>query len=226
MRLTSNSNKSKVNMVAVIGLGRFGSSVALSLEKQGHDVLAIDERADVVQHFDEILTNVVQADTTNATALAQLGIGDFDHVVVAIGTGVEASVLTVLTLKEAGVSRIWAKAITAKHGQILSLVGASHVVYPEAEMGERVAHLVTGKMMDFIEFDDGFALVKTRTPKEAIGKTLGETKLRSRYGITVVGIKSVDCEFTYAEPSSEVKAGDTLIVAGPTAKAEAFASIT
>lgn len=226
MILTGSAGRSKANSVAIIGLGRFGSAVAMSLEKQGHEVLAIDEREDVVQHFDEQLTNVVQADSTNATALAQLGVGEFDHVVVAIGTGVEASVLTVLTLQDAGAKKIWAKAITTKHGKILSLVGASHVVYPEADMGERVAHLVTGKMMDFIEFDRGFALVKTRAPREAIGKTLGETKLRSRYGITVVGIKSVDHEFTYAQPSTEVGAGDTLIVAGPTAKAEAFASIT
>lgn len=226
MNLTGSGGRSKVNSIAVVGLGRFGSAVALSLEHQGHEVLAIDEREDIVQHFDERLTNVVQADTTNATAMAQLGIGDFDQVVVAIGTGVEASVLTVLTLQEAGVKEIWAKAITAKHGKILSLVGARHVVYPEAEMGERVAHLVTGKMMDFVEFDPGFALLKTRAPREAIGKTLGETQLRSRYGVTVVGIKSVDHEFTYAQPSTKVNQGDTLIVAGPTVKAEAFASIT
>ncbi|QSB06920.1 potassium channel family protein [Natronoglycomyces albus] len=220
------SNRKHADAVAVIGLGRFGGAVAVSLENQGHEVLAIDERDDVVQRFSETLTHVVQADSTSATAMKQLGVGEFDHVVVAIGTGVEASVLTVLTLKEIGAQEVWAKAITAKHGEILSLVGASHVVYPEAEMGQRVAHLVTGKMMDFIEFDHGFALAKTRAPQEAVGKTLGETKLRSRYGITVVGIKTSEEEFTYAQPSTMVREGDTLIVAGPTTKTETFASIT
>ncbi|MGH8792087.1 MAG: potassium channel family protein [Stackebrandtia sp.] len=212
--------------VAVIGLGRFGGAVAESLVRLGHEVLAIDERAEVVQSWSETLTHVVQADSTDATVLHQLGIAEFNRVVVAIGTDIEASVLTVLSVEEAGVSEIWAKAITAKHGAILHRVGAHHVVYPEAAMGERVAHLVTGKMIDFMEFDDGFAIVKTRAPAEASGRTLADAKLRSKYGVTVVGVKRPEEDFTYARPETEVNDGDLLIVSGPTLNVEAFAAIT
>jgi trk system potassium uptake protein len=212
--------------VAVIGLGRFGSAVAHSLTRMGHEVLAIDERREVVQRWSESLTHVVEADATDSNVLVQLGLSDFDHVVVAIGTDIEASVLTVLACEEAGVREIWAKAINAKHGQILHRTGAHHVVYPEAAMGERVAHLVSGKMMDFIEFDDGFAIVKTAAPAEAIGKPLGESRLRSKWGITVVGVKQTGQDFTYATPDTVISEGDTLIVSGQTNKVEAFASTT
>ncbi|THV42389.1 potassium channel family protein [Glycomyces buryatensis] len=212
--------------VAVIGLGRFGSAVADSLTRLGHEVLAIDERADIVQRSAESLAHVVQADSTESAVLAQLGLGEFDHVVVAIGTDIEASVLTVLACEEVGVREIWAKAINAKHGQILHRTGAHHVVYPEAAMGERVAHLVSGKMMDFIEFDDGFAIVKTKAPTEAVDKRLGDSRLRSKYGVTVVGVKKTGEDFTYATAETVVAEGDTLIVSGATTKVEAFASTT
>lgn len=212
--------------VAVIGLGRFGGAVAESLVRLGHEVLAVDERSDVVQHWSESLTHVVQADSTDTVVLEQLGIADFNRVVVAIGTDIEASVLTVLAVEEAGVREIWAKAITAKHGRILHRVGAHHVVYPEAAMGERVAHLVTGKMIDFMEFDDGFAIVKTRAPGEAIGKTLTESALRSKYGVTVVGVKRAEEDFTYARPETSIAENDLLIVSGPTLSVEEFAAIT
>ncbi len=100
------------------------------------------------------------------------------------------------------------------------------MIYPESAMGERVAHLVTGKMIDFIEFDDGFAIVKTRAPAEAVGRTLTESALRGRYGITVVGVKSPNEDFTYARPETVIRGGDLLIVSGETAKVERFAAIT
>jgi trk system potassium uptake protein TrkA len=216
----------EADSVAVIGLGRFGGAVAESLVRLGHEVLAIDERPEVVQQWSETLTHVVQADSTDTTVIEQLGIAEFDRVVVAIGTDIEASVLTVLAVEEAGVPEIWAKAITAKHGRILHRVGAHHVVYPEAAMGERVAHLVTGKMIDFMEFDDGFAIVKTRTPVEAIGKTLAQAGLRTKYGVTVVGVKRAEEDFTYARPETTIVDGDLLIVSGPTLKVEEFAAVT
>jgi len=147
-------------------------------------------------------------------------------VVVGIGTHIEASVLTVLALSELGVGDIWAKAVSRNHGRILERTGAHHVVYPEAEMGERVAHLVTGKMIDFIEFDDGFAIVKTRAPRALIGRTLAEAGVRQKYGITVVGVKRPREDFTYARPETVVERGDLLIVSGPTRKTEAFAALT
>lgn len=212
--------------VIVIGLGRFGGSVAASLYELGHEVLALDERESIVQQWADRLTHVVAADSTDVEALRQLGAGEFPRAVVGIGTDIEASVLTVLALEELGVAEIWAKAITSRHGQILRRVGAHHVVFPEAEMGKRVAHLVTGKMIDFIEFDDGFALVKTRAPREAAGKTLAEAALRSKYGVTVVGVKRSGEDFTYARPETMVHAGDLLIVSGPTLNVERFASTT
>lgn len=212
--------------VVVIGLGRFGGAVADSLLRLGHEVLGIDESAAVVQHWADRLTHVVQADTTNGEVLRQLGVADFGRAVVGIGDDIEASVLTVLALEELGIPDIWAKASTAKHGRILERTGAHHVIYPEAAMGERVAHLVTGKMIDFIEFDDGFAIAKTNTPREACGKTLNESALRSKYGVTVVGIKRAKADFTYAKADTLVESGDLLIVSGPTALVERFAALT
>ncbi|WP_112133940.1 potassium channel family protein [Glycomyces dulcitolivorans] len=226
MNLFGRGEKLPEESIAVIGLGRFGSAVAESLTRLGHEVLAIDERPEIVQRASETLTHVVQADSTESAVLVQLGIGEFDHVVVAIGTDIEASVLTVLACEEAGVREIWAKAINAKHGQILHRTGAHHVVYPEWAMGERVAHLVSGRMLDFIEFDDGFAIVKTKAPTEAVGRTLGESRLRSKYGVTVVGVKQPGEDFTYATPDTVIAEGDTLIVSGATTKVEAFASTT
>lgn len=212
--------------IVVVGLGRFGGAVAESLIRLGHDVLAIDENADLVQRWSDKLTHVVQADATDSDALRQLGIQDLECAVVGIGTDVEASVLTVLALHELGVEEIWAKAITAKHGQILERTGAHHVVFPEAAMGERVAHLVTGRMIDFIEFDDGFAIAKASTPREAAGATLETSALRSKYGITVVGIKRPGTDFTYARPETMVERGDLLIVSGPTNLVEKFTALT
>ncbi|MGV0742374.1 potassium channel family protein [Mycolicibacterium sp. XJ870] len=218
-------NTTSKGAIVVIGLGRFGGAVAQSLIRLGHEVLAIDENADLVQRWSDKLTHVVQADSTDSDALRQLGVQDLRRGVVAIGTDIEASVLTVLALHELGVDEIWAKAITAKHGQILERTGAHHVVYPEAAMGERVAHLVTGRMIDFIEFDDGFAIAKTSTPREAVGATLADSGLRSKYGITVVGIKRPGTDFTYARPETMVERGDLLIVSGPTNLVEKFSAL-
>jgi trk system potassium uptake protein len=212
--------------VVVVGLGRFGSAVAESLSRLGHDVLAIDQSSELVQSCSDRLTHVVEADGSSTDALRRLGVGDFDHAVVAIGDDVEASVLTVLALSELGVKDIWAKARTRRHGCILERTGAHHVIYPEAAMGERVAHMVTGKIIDFIEFDDGFAIVKTCPPAQAIDKTLAQSALRSKYGVTIVGVKSPGTDFTYATPETVVGRGDLLIVAGPTNLVERFAAIT
>ena len=213
------------NNVVVVGLGRFGGAVAESLTRLGHEVLAIEENLSLVQSWSDRLTHVVQADSSNIEALRQLGVADFQHAVVGIGSDIEASVLTVLALTELGVPDIWAKAVTTNHGKILLKTGAHHVVYPEVAMGERVAHLVTGKMIDFIEFDDDFAIVKTRPPREAVGKTLAESQLRSRHGVTVVGVKRPREDFTYAKPDTLVVEGDLLIVSGPTQKVERFAAL-
>jgi trk system potassium uptake protein TrkA len=221
----ADKTESKRDIVLVVGLGRFGGAVAESLIRLGHEVLAIDEDAEIVQRWSERLTHVVQADSTRSEALRQLGAKDIQRAVVAIGSDVEASVLTVLALEEVGVRDIWAKAVSVKHGQILERVGVKHVVYPEAAMGERVAHLVTGRMIDFIEFDDGFAIAKTAAPRETWDMTLSESNLRQKYGITIVGLKRRHADFTYAQADTFVESGDILIVSGPTALVEKFAAL-
>lgn len=212
--------------ILVVGLGRFGGQVAASLTRLGHDVLAIDENEQVVQRWSDRLTHVAQADSTDEDALRQLGVGEIERAIVGIGTDIEASVLTVLALNDMGVQEIWAKAITAKHGKILDAVGADHVIYPEAAMGERVAHLLTGRMLDFIEFDDGYAIAKVNAPNEAVGKTLADSALRTKYGITVVGVKMSGSDFTYARPETMVYGGALLIVAGETPKVQRFSAVT
>lgn len=210
--------------VLVIGLGRFGASVAQALVQLGHDVLALDDDAETVQTLSGTLPHVVQADATDAQTLKQLGASDFAHAVVGIGQNLEASVLTVLNLSQMGMKDIWAKANNRPHGRIAERVGAHHVVYPEADIGERVAHLVTGKMIDFIEFEDGFAIAKTRAPREILGKTLSESAVRQRHSVTVVGIKRRHQDFIYARPDTVVQPGDLLIVAGTTREVERFAA--
>jgi trk system potassium uptake protein len=210
----------------VIGLGRFGGAMAETLVRMGHDVLGIDADARVVQAFSARLTHVVQADSTNADVLDQLGGRDFSHAVVGIGGDIEASILTTAALVDLGVKNIWAKAITDAHGRILERVGAHHVVFPENDMGERVAHLVTGRMLDYIEIDESFVLVETMPPKELIGQTLGEAGVRGRYGVTVVCIKPAGQSFTYATPDTPINANDILLVAGDIKHAEAFADRT
>jgi trk system potassium uptake protein TrkA len=208
----------------VLGLGRFGSAIADALTRLGHEVLAVERSAELVQEWSGRLTHVVEADATNVDALRQLGVQDLPIAVVGIGTSIEASVLATANLVDLGTKQIWAKAITPSHGRILERIGAHHVVYPEADAGERVAHLVSGKLLDYIEFDDGFAIVKMRPPKETQGFTLGEAGIRRKYGVTVVGVKSPGEDFTYAVPDTRVSSHDLLIVSGHTELIERFAS--
>jgi len=214
---------SSVDSVVVIGLGRFGGSVAQSLIRLGHDVMGIDQREDLVQFWGDRLTHAVQADSTNESVMLQLGVADFSHAIVAIGSDLAASLMTLMVLTELGIKDIWVKAKTAEHGQIAQRIGAHHVVYPELDMGERVAHLITGRMMDFIEFEDGFAIAKICAPRDTHHHTLAEAHVRSRFGVTVVGIKRANQDFEHALPETRILPADLLIVSGPTKKIERFA---
>jgi trk system potassium uptake protein TrkA len=212
--------------IVVLGLGRFGGSLATELVRHEWDVLGVDVSPRLVRDFADDLTHAVVADTTDEQTLRQLGVHQFSHAVVGIGTNLEASILTTSALVDLGVPNIWAKAVSRQHGKILERVGAHHVVLPEHEMGERVAHLVTGRMLDFIEFEDDYALVKTRAPAEAVDKTLADAALRAKYGVTVVSIKRPREDFTYATADTTIYAGDILIVAGRTDAVEAFANLS
>ncbi|WP_410585484.1 potassium channel family protein [Amycolatopsis sp. lyj-108] len=216
----------QVSRVVVIGLGRFGSSLASELVARGSEVLGIDSDPKIVQRHADDLTHAVVADTTDPDVMRQLGVHQFFRAVVGIGTDLEASILTTALLVDFDIPNIWAKAISRQHGRILERIGAHHVVLPEHEMGERVAHLVTGRMLDFIEFEDDYAMVKTRAPEEAVGRQLGDSRLRSKYGVTVVGVKRPGEGFTYATADTVVNRGDVLIVAGRTAEVERVADLT
>jgi len=210
--------------VVVIGLGRFGGAVAQSLMRLGHDVMGIDNRDDLVQFWGDRLTHAVQADSTNESTMLQLGVADFSHAIVAIGSDLAASLMTLMVLTELGIKDIWVKAQTPEHGQIAQRIGAHHVIFPEADMGARVAHLITGRMMDFIEFEDGFAIAKIHAPLETHHQTLAESHVRSRHGVTVVGVKRANEDFQHAQPETRILPNDLLIVSGPTKKIEVFAS--
>lgn len=212
--------------VVVIGLGRFGGALARELVTHGSEVLAIDSNPAPVQQYSDELTHVAVADTTDMEALEQLGVPDFPHAVVGIGSNMEASILTTSLLADFRIPKIWAKATSRRHGQILERVGAHHVVLPEHDMGERVAHLVTGRMIDYIEFDTDYAMAKTSAPRASIGKTLTASGLRRHFDITVVAIKHRGGEFTYATADTVVAAGDVLIVSGRIEEVERFADLT
>jgi trk system potassium uptake protein TrkA len=210
----------------VCGLGRFGGALARELVSLGHEVLGVDADAKSVQDLATDLTHVVQADTTDPQAMRELGAPEFRTAVVAIGSDMEASILTTSVLVDFQIPKIVAKAITRAHGKILDRVGATRVVFPERDMGVRVAHTVTGRTIDYVQLDPGFALVETAAPQAIVGKTLADAEVRRRYGITVVCVKPKDGTFTYATPDTVVHEGDILVVAGETKHAEGFSDLT
>ena len=208
--------------VLVVGLGRFGSALAHALVDMGYEVLAVDTDLDRVQEHAGSLTQVIQADTTSEAAMAQIGVADIGAAVVCIGNDIESSVLTTALLADLGVPNIWGKAITRSHGKILRRVGAHHVVFPEADMGERVAHLLSGRSLEYVALDDEFVLAETGVPKAARGKTLGSAGLRADFDVTVVCIKQTGGSFTYATADTVLGEGDLIVIAGRRADVDRF----
>lgn len=216
----------KAGGVVVVGLGRFGSAVARSLAAIGHEVLGIDDDMELVQKFSEELTHVVQADATDAQTLRRLGVGDMQHAVVGIGSDVEASILTVVALADAGCTDIWAKAVSESHGRILQKVGARHIVYPEADMGERVAHQVSGRMIDFVEIGGGYVIVTTRAPAAAANQPVERLQATLLPGVHLLGVKRQQEPFVPVTPDMVIRVADLLVVAGPADAVERFAAGT
>ncbi len=215
----------RTGIIAVIGLGRFGESLALELMDEDTEVLGIDADSRNVQSLAGRLTHVVEADSTDEEALRQLSVHEFDRAVIAIGSDLEASILTASLIADFGIPNIWAKAISHPHARILSRIGVHHVVRPEHDMGKRVAHLVRGRMLDYIEFEDGFAMVKTNPPAFMFGRPLAESHVRSQHGVTVVAVKRAGEDFTYAAADTVVEEGDVIIASGRTRSVERFSEL-
>jgi trk system potassium uptake protein TrkA len=200
---------------AVIGLGRLGTSVALTLSNLGHDVLAIDNVESNVQAVVNDVTHAVQADARDEDTLKALGIRNFDVAIVAIGNDIEANILTTLMLKEMGVKVVISEAINALHAKVLEKIGADKIVYPEKDMGIRLAHnLVTHNVMDYIEITPGYSVLDVRVPKEYIGKSLGELDLRAKYGTSVLAVKKEEEVLVAPGAEARLEENDVLIVIG------------
>jgi trk system potassium uptake protein TrkA len=218
-------NSKKDNAVLVIGLGRFGAATADTLTKLDCEVLAVDTDMDLVQQWSELVTHTVQADVTRMEALQQIGAGNFGTAVVAVGSSIEASVLITANLVDLGIPQIWTKAVSESHGKILERIGATHVIFPEVEAGERVAHLLNGQMLDFVEVDEDFAIVRMFPPRVLLGKTLAQAGIRNEYKITTVGVKKPGESFTYATAETFIADRDQILVSGHPADIEKFAAL-
>ena len=207
--------KAAKKQFAVIGMGRFGTSVARSLAKLGYEVLAIDSSSARVQDVVNQVTHAVQADSTDEEALRALGVRNFDVVVVAIGQDIQASILTTLILKELGVPYIIAKAQNELHGKVLSKIGADKVIFPERDMGQRVAHsLISPNLIDFIELSDDYSIVELEAPPVMIGKNLKQLDIRARFRCNVMAIKTGSRMNIAPNAEDAIREGDVLVIVG------------
>lgn len=211
--------------VAVIGLGRFGTSLALELMDTGTEVLGVDVDDTIVQAMSGRLTQAVRADSTKLEVLQELGLGAFDRVVVAVGSDIKVSILTASLLLQLKVPVVWAKADDEQHAIILEQLGIHRVLSPERDMGRRVAHLVRGAAADYVEIDPGYAMVKTTAPTPLHGITLREGGVRTDHHVTVAAYRTSDGQWQNAEASTVLHPGDTVLVVGSTARVEAFAQL-
>jgi trk system potassium uptake protein len=180
----------KRKQFGVIGLGRFGSAMAITLTELGHDVIGVDGDEARVQQLADVITHALQIDATDEKALRAAGIQDVDVAVVSIGENIESSLLVVMQLRELGIETIVAKAVTSLHGRILEKLGVSRVIFPEREMAIRIAHsLVMPNVIDYIELSRDFSIVEVPAPAAFVGRTLKQLELRPRLGLTLIAIK-------------------------------------
>jgi trk system potassium uptake protein TrkA len=221
----SPESAAQADSVVVIGLGRFGGSLALELEAQGTEVLGIDSSEDTVQSYNGRLTHVVRADSTKEEVLRQLSVHEFDRAVVGIGSDIEASILTTSRLLTFKKPQIWAKAISEPHAEILDQLGVDHVIRPEHDMGKRVAHLVRGSLLDYVEFEDDFVMIRTSPPTEARDRPLGVLGLRDKYGITIVAVKRPGGIWGHTTAQTVLYDDDQIIVQGSKTQAERFSNL-
>lgn len=200
---------------AVIGMGRFGSSVARSLYQMGFEVLAIDSSEARIQAINSMVTHAIQAEATDEEALRAIGIRNFDVVVVAIGQDIQASILTTLILKEMGIGTIVVKAQNELHGKVLKKIGADKIIYPERDMGLRVAHHLTSpNILDYIELSDDYSIVEIKASRSMIGKSLRDLDIRAKHYCNVMAIKTGDKMNIAPHAEDIIWESDVLIVVG------------
>lgn len=200
---------------AVIGMGRFGLSVAQSLYKLGFEVLAVDASEARIQAVNNYVTHAIQTDSTDEEALRAIGIRNFDVVVVAIGEDIQASILTTLILKEMNIGMIVVKAVNELHGKVLKRIGADKVIFPERDMGNRVAHHLTSpNILDYIDLSDDYSIVEIRAAGKLLGRSLRELDIRAMYHCNVMGIKTGEKMNIAPHAEDRIKEGDVLVVVG------------
>jgi len=199
----------------VIGLGRFGGSICKTLIEQGMEVLVMDRDEARIDEFASIATHAVIADSTDETVLKSLGIRNFDHVIVAIGADIQASILTTLMLKEIGVKRVTVKAQNDYHAKVLRKIGADNVVHPERDMGKRIAHNIVSKsILDYIELSDKYSLVEIASNYHLAGHSILDLNIRAKYGITIVAIRRGSTIIVSPQAGDIIEREDVLIVIG------------
>ncbi len=205
----------KSKQFIVIGLGRFGQSVAKTLFQMGYDVLALDEDENAVQEIADSVTHAVQMDATDEYALRTLGIRNFDIAIVSIGTNIQSSIMVTLNLKEAGIKKVLAKATNDMHAKLLTKIGADRVVLPEKDMGVRVAHnLVSANILDVIELSSEYSIMEITAPNQWFNKNIKAIDARAKYGINIMAIKSHDDINVSPSASDVIRDGDVLVVIG------------
>jgi trk system potassium uptake protein TrkA len=199
----------------VIGLGRFGTSLTRTLIQNGHEVLAVDKNEQLVQEMAPIATHALQADCTDENVLRELGASNFTHAIVAIGDDLQASILTTLLLKELKVPKVTAKARNEMHGNVLSKIGADHVIYPERDMGTRLGNqLSSDNLIDYIELSPDYNLAEIGAPPAMDGKSLKDLNIRARYGCTIMAIKTGDRINISPKAEDAIHTGDVLLIIG------------
>lgn len=199
----------------VIGCGRFGTSVAMKLNELGCEVMVVDNNEETIQDISEYVTHAVQADATDENTIRSLGIRNFDVAVVTIGSDIQSSILITLMCKELGVKHVVAKAQNELHAKVLYKIGADRVVFPEREMGIRIAkNLVFENILDYVELDPRYGIAEIYAPDEWIGKSLKELELRNNYHINVLGVKKGADLNVQFDPEDEITEGTVLVVIG------------
>jgi trk system potassium uptake protein TrkA len=206
----------------IVGLGRFGTSLATTLTALGVDILCVDTNPKLVQYYSTQFP-CVEADMTDEISASQLGLDDFSTAIVAIGADIEKNILCAGVLLDSNIGQVWAKAITEQHAKILERIGVKFIVRPEADAGKRVAHLVSGALLDYIEVDDEFVIAKLSAPAEIQGFKLSQSHVRTKYGVTILGTKSPGEEMEPATAETKIISGDMIIVGGPPELVERFA---